>query len=60
MLVAERGNCGDRFGLNSVWPPCLQVHGKAGAWSTPFAKSVSDKDILELEPLAVYLAFIGR
>ena len=60
MLVAESAKFADRLGLNSVWPSCLQVHSKAGAWSTPFAKSVSDNDILEVEPLAVYLTFIER
>lgn len=34
------------------------VHGKSGAWDVPFAKSVSMADTLEMEPLAVYLAFV--
>ena len=38
----------------------VKVHGKAGAWSIPFAKSASVSETLELEPLAVYLAFIAE
>ena len=35
------------------------VHGKSGSWKVPYAESVSAIDTLEMEPLAVYLAFVA-
>ena len=35
------------------------VHGKSGSWKVPYTESVSAIDTLEMEPLAVYLAFVA-